>query len=48
MSSSPDIFQKSGVGVRDFFEKVRLKAQVVWPLEIMDYGQMEFGIRFGF
>jgi uncharacterized glyoxalase superfamily protein PhnB len=32
-------------GVRDFFEKVRHKAQVVWPLENMAYGQMEFGIR---
>jgi uncharacterized glyoxalase superfamily protein PhnB len=33
------------VGVRDFFEKVRHKVQVVWPLETMDYGQMEFGIK---
>ncbi len=32
-------------GVRDFFEKVRPNAQVVWPLEKMDYGQMEFGLR---
>jgi uncharacterized glyoxalase superfamily protein PhnB len=32
-------------GVRDFFEKVRHKAEVVWPLEVMDYGQTEFGIR---
>ena len=33
------------VGVRDFFEKVRHRVQVVWPLETMEYGQMEFGIR---
>jgi len=33
------------VGVRDFFEKVKQKAQIVWPLETMDYGQTEFGIR---
>jgi catechol 2,3-dioxygenase-like lactoylglutathione lyase family enzyme len=32
-------------GVRDFFEKIRHQAQVVWPLETMDYGQLEFGIR---
>jgi catechol 2,3-dioxygenase-like lactoylglutathione lyase family enzyme len=30
---------------RDFFERVRHKAEVVWPLEVMDYGQIEFGIR---
>jgi catechol 2,3-dioxygenase-like lactoylglutathione lyase family enzyme len=34
-------------GVREFFEKVRHKAPVVWPLETMDYGQLEFGIRDG-
>jgi uncharacterized glyoxalase superfamily protein PhnB len=33
------------VGVRDFFEQVKAKAQVVWPLETMEYGQLEFGIR---
>jgi uncharacterized glyoxalase superfamily protein PhnB len=33
--------------VRDFFEIVRDKAEVVWPLETMDYGQLEFGIRDG-
>jgi uncharacterized glyoxalase superfamily protein PhnB len=32
-------------GVRDFFEMVRHRAEVVWPLEVMDYGQTEFGIR---
>jgi uncharacterized glyoxalase superfamily protein PhnB len=32
-------------GVRDFFEKVRHEAEVVWPVEAMDYGQTEFGIR---
>jgi catechol 2,3-dioxygenase-like lactoylglutathione lyase family enzyme len=34
-------------GVQDFFEIVRDKAEVVWPLETMDYGQLEFGIRDG-
>jgi uncharacterized glyoxalase superfamily protein PhnB len=32
-------------GVREFFEKVRHQADVVWPLEQMEYGQLEFGIR---
>jgi hypothetical protein len=36
-------FQMSGV--RAFFEMVRHRAPVVWPLETMDYGQLEFGIR---
>jgi uncharacterized glyoxalase superfamily protein PhnB len=31
--------------VRNFFEKVRHEAEVVWPLEVMEYGQTEFGIR---
>jgi catechol 2,3-dioxygenase-like lactoylglutathione lyase family enzyme len=33
------------VGVRGFFERVRNQAEVVWPLETMDYGQTEFGIK---
>jgi uncharacterized glyoxalase superfamily protein PhnB len=33
------------VGVREFFEQIRNKVEIVWPLETMDYGQMEFGIR---
>jgi catechol 2,3-dioxygenase-like lactoylglutathione lyase family enzyme len=32
-------------GVREFFEKVKHRAEIVWPLETMDYGQTEFGIR---
>ena len=32
-------------GVKDCFEKVRPNAEVVWPLETMDYGQIEFGVR---
>jgi hypothetical protein len=36
-------FQTPGVG--DFFERVRDMVEVVWPLEVMDYGQLEFGIR---
>lgn len=33
------------IGVREFFNPVRNKAEIVWPLETMDYGQTEFGIR---
>jgi catechol 2,3-dioxygenase-like lactoylglutathione lyase family enzyme len=36
-------FNMTGVG--DFFEGIRSKAEIVWPLETMDYGQTEFGIR---
>jgi catechol 2,3-dioxygenase-like lactoylglutathione lyase family enzyme len=32
-------------GVREFFERVQGRAEIVWPLESMDYGQTEFGIR---
>lgn len=32
-------------GVHDFFERIKNKVEIVWPLEKMDYGQMEFGIR---
>jgi uncharacterized glyoxalase superfamily protein PhnB len=32
-------------GVRDFFAKIGSKAEVVWPLDVMEYGQIEFGIR---
>jgi uncharacterized glyoxalase superfamily protein PhnB len=31
--------------VREFFEKIKPHAEIVWPLETMDYGQMEFGIH---
>ena len=34
-------------GVREFFERVKGRAEVVWPLEAMDSGQREFGIRDG-
>ena len=34
-------------GVQGFFERVKGRAEVVWPLEEMDYGQREFGIRDG-
>jgi uncharacterized glyoxalase superfamily protein PhnB len=32
-------------GVQAFFEQVQDKAEIVWPLEAMDYGQIEFGIH---
>jgi catechol 2,3-dioxygenase-like lactoylglutathione lyase family enzyme len=35
----------SMTGVREFFDRIREKVEVVWPLETMDYGQTEFGIR---
>ena len=34
-------------GVQAFFDRVKNRAEVVWPLEAMDYGQREFGIRDG-
>jgi uncharacterized glyoxalase superfamily protein PhnB len=35
----------SMAGVAEFFEKIKNKVEIVWPLETMDYGQTEFGIR---
>lgn len=32
-------------GVREFFEQVRERVEIVWPLERMNYGQLEFGLR---
>jgi catechol 2,3-dioxygenase-like lactoylglutathione lyase family enzyme len=32
-------------GVEAFFDRIKNKVEVVWPLELMDYGQTEFGIR---
>jgi catechol 2,3-dioxygenase-like lactoylglutathione lyase family enzyme len=32
-------------GVQEFFERVKNEVELVWPLETMDYGQKEFGIR---
>jgi catechol 2,3-dioxygenase-like lactoylglutathione lyase family enzyme len=32
-------------GVRELFERIKDKVEIVWPLETMDYGQTEFGIR---
>jgi uncharacterized glyoxalase superfamily protein PhnB len=31
--------------VREFFGAIQHKVELVWPLETMDYGQTEFGIR---
>ena len=31
--------------VKEFFEQIKNKVEIVWPLEEMDYGQTEFGIR---
>jgi uncharacterized glyoxalase superfamily protein PhnB len=33
------------VGVREFFEQIKHKVEIAWPLETMDYGQREFGIK---
>jgi uncharacterized glyoxalase superfamily protein PhnB len=35
----------SMTGVQEFFERIKQHVEVVWPLERMDYGQKEFGIR---
>lgn len=35
----------STTGVQKLFEAIKEKAEIVWPLETMDYGQREFGIR---
>jgi uncharacterized glyoxalase superfamily protein PhnB len=32
-------------GVQEFFDSIRQRVEIVWPLETMDYGQREFGIR---
>lgn len=32
-------------GVQEFFERVGNQVEIVWPLETMEYGQQEFGIR---
>jgi uncharacterized glyoxalase superfamily protein PhnB len=32
-------------GVQALFERIKNSVEVVWPLETMDYGQTEFGIR---
>jgi uncharacterized glyoxalase superfamily protein PhnB len=32
-------------GVEALYEKVRGQVAVLWPLEVMDYGQKEFGVR---
>lgn len=32
-------------GVREFFESIKDRVEIVWPLETMEYGQQEFGIR---
>lgn len=32
-------------GVQEFFERVKNEVAIVWPLETMEYGQREFGIR---
>jgi catechol 2,3-dioxygenase-like lactoylglutathione lyase family enzyme len=33
------------VGVAAFFEQIKNDVEIVWPLEKMDYGQTEFGIK---
>jgi uncharacterized glyoxalase superfamily protein PhnB len=32
-------------GVDELFARVKDRAEVVWPLEDMEYGQREFGVR---
>jgi catechol 2,3-dioxygenase-like lactoylglutathione lyase family enzyme len=33
--------------VQEFFERIKNQVEIIWPLETMDYGQKEFGIRDG-
>jgi len=32
-------------GVREYWEKLEARVDVVWPLNQMDYGSLEFGIH---
>src|SRR4029077_8710237 len=32
-------------GVREVYERIKDQAEIVWPLEAMEYGTLEFGIR---
>jgi uncharacterized glyoxalase superfamily protein PhnB len=32
-------------GVAAFFESIKARVDMVWPLEAMDYGTLEFGVR---
>jgi hypothetical protein len=32
-------------GVREFYERVKDRVELVWPLEEMEYGMTEFGLR---
>jgi hypothetical protein len=33
------------IGVKGFFDQIKNTVAIVWPLETMDYGQTEFGIK---
>ena len=32
-------------GVEEFYEEVKDRVELVWPLDVMDYGTREFGVR---
>lgn len=32
-------------GADEFFDRIKGKVEIVWPLETMEYGQREFGVR---
>jgi catechol 2,3-dioxygenase-like lactoylglutathione lyase family enzyme len=32
-------------GEEAFYERVKDRVDVIWPLEVMDYGTLEFGVR---
>jgi catechol 2,3-dioxygenase-like lactoylglutathione lyase family enzyme len=36
-------FEMQGVGA--FYQRIQNQVAIVWPLEKMDYGQLEFGVR---
>lgn len=31
--------------MQGFFDRIKSKVEIIWPLEKMDYGQTEFGIH---
>jgi hypothetical protein len=32
-------------GVEEFYVRIRGRVEMVWPLESMEYGTLEFGVR---
>ena len=32
-------------GVQGFYDRIKEQVEIVWPLESMEYGTLEFGVR---